>query len=140
MQSAARYVWVMFDISISLMCWHCIIMQNSCIVPSLFCFLGLNVTSRACKKKQMGLGDVSCLLVIYCCVLFSFCSVVERNEQAYLSRLCNLFCLWTQINSLGVVHGVLENKLAPGLSFIISGELDHTSGKSQFGLGFVIGQ
>ncbi|KNC87545.1 hypothetical protein SARC_00369 [Sphaeroforma arctica JP610] len=44
-----------------------------------------------------------------------------------------------QIDSHGVVSGVLENKLAPALSFLLTGQLDHASGKSMFGLGFVLG-
>jgi len=44
-----------------------------------------------------------------------------------------------QFDSHGKVAAVLEEKLAPGLSFVISGELDHSSGESRFGLGLLIG-
>lgn len=58
----------------------------------------------------------------------------------HLAEFSFLFFLVAQINSKGVVAGVLDNKLAPGLSFILTGQLDHMSGKSTFGMGFLIGQ
>lgn len=44
-----------------------------------------------------------------------------------------------QIDSKGVITGILENKLAPGLSFTISGQVNQVTGKSTFGLGFTLG-
>eukprot|EP01134_Creolimax_fragrantissima_P005582 CFRG5582T1 len=44
-----------------------------------------------------------------------------------------------QVDSRGVISGVLENKLAPSLSFLLTGQIDHASGKSMFGMGFILG-
>ena len=44
-----------------------------------------------------------------------------------------------QFDSHGRVSSVLEQRMAPGLSFVISGELDHAATQSRFGLGLLIG-
>jgi mitochondrial import receptor subunit TOM40 len=44
-----------------------------------------------------------------------------------------------QVNNRGVIIGILENKLAPGLSFTITGQLNHFTGLSVFGIGFTLG-
>lgn len=44
-----------------------------------------------------------------------------------------------QVNNRGVIVGILENKLAPGLSFTITGQMNHFTGMSVFGLGFTLG-
>lgn len=44
-----------------------------------------------------------------------------------------------QIDSHGKVAAVLEEKLAPGLSFVMSGEIDHAATQSRFGMGLIVG-
>lgn len=41
----------------------------------------------------------------------------------------------TMLDSQGKITSVLEQKLAPGISFLLSGELDHLKGASKFGYG-----
>ena len=48
--------------------------------------------------------------------------------------------LRAQVDTMGRVGMLLEEKLSPGFSFLISGELDHYNDKSKFGFGVVIGQ
>jgi mitochondrial import receptor subunit TOM40 len=43
-----------------------------------------------------------------------------------------------QIDTTGRVSAVLEEKMAPGFSFLISGDLDHMKGQSKFGLGIML--
>jgi len=45
-----------------------------------------------------------------------------------------------QGDTSGRVSAVLEEKLAPGLSFLITGEIDHSKTQSRFGIGLVVGQ
>ena len=40
-----------------------------------------------------------------------------------------------QIDSTGKTAVLLEEKVLPGLSFLISGEIDHVNDKSRFGVG-----
>ncbi|KAF9926400.1 translocase of outer mitochondrial membrane [Linnemannia zychae] len=42
-----------------------------------------------------------------------------------------------QIDTTGKVSAVLEEKIVPGFSFLISGEMDHFKGQSRFGLGMM---
>ncbi|KAF9434070.1 translocase of outer mitochondrial membrane [Entomortierella beljakovae] len=42
-----------------------------------------------------------------------------------------------QIDTTGKVSAVLEEKIVPGFSFLISGEMDHGKGQSRFGLGMM---
>ncbi|OZJ02264.1 hypothetical protein BZG36_04694 [Bifiguratus adelaidae] len=42
-----------------------------------------------------------------------------------------------QIDTSGRVSAVLEEKMAPGFSFLISGDLDHMKGQSKFGVGIM---
>jgi len=44
-----------------------------------------------------------------------------------------------QLDSHGKVSAVLEEKMAPGLSFVLSGELDHAATQSKFGFGLIVG-
>eukprot|EP01137_Pigoraptor_chileana_P014694 Opistho-2@69657 len=44
-----------------------------------------------------------------------------------------------QIDSGGVVSAVLEQKMAPGISFLMTGSIDHSKGQSRFGMGLNIG-
>lgn len=44
-------------------------------------------------------------------------------------------CIRTQLDSLGRVQLLIEERLFPGFSFLISGELDHAKGSSRFGVG-----
>ncbi|KAJ1515146.1 translocase of outer mitochondrial membrane [Coelomomyces lativittatus] len=41
----------------------------------------------------------------------------------------------TMLDSQGKITSLLEQKLAPGISFLLSGELDHLKGASKFGYG-----
>ncbi|KAG2207653.1 hypothetical protein INT46_005064 [Mucor plumbeus] len=43
-----------------------------------------------------------------------------------------------QIDTTGRVSAVLEEKMAPGFSFLISGDLDHMKGQSKFGVGIML--
>ncbi|KAI8978546.1 eukaryotic porin/Tom40 [Pilobolus umbonatus] len=43
-----------------------------------------------------------------------------------------------QIDTTGRVSAVLEEKMAPGFSFLISGDLDHMKGQSKFGIGIML--
>jgi mitochondrial import receptor subunit TOM40 len=43
-----------------------------------------------------------------------------------------------QIDTTGKVSAVLEEKMAPGFSFLISGDLDHMKGQSKFGVGIML--
>ncbi|KAI7868441.1 eukaryotic porin/Tom40 [Spinellus fusiger] len=43
-----------------------------------------------------------------------------------------------QIDTTGRVSAVLEEKMAPGFSFLISGDLDHVKGQSKFGVGIML--
>ncbi|CAO3565213.1 unnamed protein product [Mortierella alpina] len=42
-----------------------------------------------------------------------------------------------QIDTTGKVSAVLEEKIVPGFSFLISGEMDHGKGQSRFGVGMM---
>ncbi|KAK4534685.1 hypothetical protein CDCA_CDCA02G0710 [Cyanidium caldarium] len=44
-----------------------------------------------------------------------------------------------QLSSLGKVAAVLEEKLSPGVSFLLSGEIDHRQQQYRFGFGLQIG-
>ncbi|KAF7722088.1 translocase of outer mitochondrial membrane [Apophysomyces ossiformis] len=43
-----------------------------------------------------------------------------------------------QIDTTGRVSAVLEEKMAPGFAFLISGDLDHMKGQSKFGIGITL--
>ncbi|KAI9028091.1 eukaryotic porin/Tom40 [Phycomyces nitens] len=43
-----------------------------------------------------------------------------------------------QIDTTGRVSAVLEEKMAPGFSFLVSGDLDHVKGQSKFGVGIML--
>lgn len=43
-----------------------------------------------------------------------------------------------QIDSGGKVSAALEEKLAPGFSFLLTGEMDHARGQSKFGVGVML--
>jgi mitochondrial import receptor subunit TOM40 len=43
-----------------------------------------------------------------------------------------------QIDTTGRVSAVLEEKMAPGFSFLVSGDLDHMKGQSKFGVGIML--
>ncbi|CAO3595076.1 unnamed protein product [Absidia cylindrospora] len=43
-----------------------------------------------------------------------------------------------QMDTTGKVSAVLEEKMAPGFSFLISGDLDHMKGQSKFGVGIML--
>ncbi|ORX97654.1 hypothetical protein K493DRAFT_313989 [Basidiobolus meristosporus CBS 931.73] len=43
-----------------------------------------------------------------------------------------------QVDTTGKVSAVLEEKMAPGFSFLISGEIDHMKGASRFGVGIML--
>ncbi|RUP16852.1 hypothetical protein BC936DRAFT_139509 [Jimgerdemannia flammicorona] len=43
-----------------------------------------------------------------------------------------------QVDTTGRVSAVLEEKMAPGFSFLISGDLDHMKGQSRFGVGIML--
>ncbi|KAF9292701.1 translocase of outer mitochondrial membrane [Mortierella antarctica] len=42
-----------------------------------------------------------------------------------------------QVDTTGKVSAVLEEKIVPGFSFLISGEMDHGKGQSRFGVGMM---
>ncbi|KAG0279449.1 translocase of outer mitochondrial membrane, partial [Linnemannia gamsii] len=42
-----------------------------------------------------------------------------------------------QVDTTGKVAAVLEEKIVPGFSFLISGEMDHSKGQSRFGVGMM---
>ncbi|KAG0238898.1 translocase of outer mitochondrial membrane [Actinomortierella wolfii] len=42
-----------------------------------------------------------------------------------------------QIDTTGKVSAVLEEKIVPGISFLVSGEMDHGKGQSRFGVGMM---
>jgi hypothetical protein len=46
----------------------------------------------------------------------------------------------SQITSRGEVAGVLEKQLAPGVTFLLSGVMNHAKGDSVFGFGLNVGQ
>lgn len=46
----------------------------------------------------------------------------------------------SQITSRGEVAGVLEKQLAPGVTFLLSGVMNHAKGESVFGFGLNVGQ
>ncbi|KAH8554992.1 eukaryotic porin/Tom40 [Umbelopsis sp. PMI_123] len=43
-----------------------------------------------------------------------------------------------QIDTTGRTSAVLEEKMAPGFSFLVSGDLDHMKGQSKFGVGIML--
>ncbi|KAF9095975.1 translocase of outer mitochondrial membrane [Mortierella sp. AD031] len=42
-----------------------------------------------------------------------------------------------QVDTTGKVSAVLEEKIVPGFSFLVSGEMDHSKGQSRFGVGMM---
>eukprot|EP00123_Amoebidium_parasiticum_P001400 comp12475_c0_seq1/m.7415 comp12475_c0_seq1/g.7415 ORF comp12475_c0_seq1/g.7415 comp12475_c0_seq1/m.7415 type:complete len:317 (-) comp12475_c0_seq1:384-1334(-) len=48
-------------------------------------------------------------------------------------------CVRGQVDSKGVISAVVENKMGPALSLVLTGSLDHVTGKSFFGIGFMLG-
>jgi mitochondrial import receptor subunit TOM40 len=67
---------------------------------------------------------------------------VQGRRQA----VCNVGAKWEfskstfrgQIDTTGKVSAVMEEKLVPGISFFICGELDHAKTESRFGLGLTM--
>lgn len=43
------------------------------------------------------------------------------------------------INSKGVVSATLDQKIAPGFTFHLTGQVDHMKGTNKFGLGLTLG-
>lgn len=43
-----------------------------------------------------------------------------------------------QVDTTGRVSAYLEERMAPGFSFIITGDLDHMKGQSKFGIGIML--
>ncbi|KAJ1670266.1 translocase of outer mitochondrial membrane [Spiromyces aspiralis] len=41
----------------------------------------------------------------------------------------------TMVDNMGKISMLLEEKVAPGFSFLISGEMDHLKGENKFGVG-----
>lgn len=97
-----------------------------------YCF---DMRQNTVRGQVCGAGFRSC-----CLSLLGRSGALAIIYNLHLAEFSFLFFLVAQINSKGVVAGVLDNKLAPGLSFILTGQLDHMSGKSTFGMGFLIGQ
>jgi mitochondrial import receptor subunit TOM40 len=46
----------------------------------------------------------------------------------------------TQVDTAGVVTAFLEERFSPGISFVLSAELDHAHSNYKFGFGVVAGE